>query len=170
LDAHTLFEIGSVTKTFTATILSTMVLDGTVKLNDPVSKYLPAYVHVPARNGKQITLLNLATQHSGLPRLPTNMDPQGSDPYAHYSTRDLYVFLNMYKLARDPGQSFEYSNLGVALLGDALANREHMSYAQLLQARVLGPLGMTETATVLSPSEQMRFAAGHDADNDPIAP
>lgn len=170
LDSHTLFEIGSVTKTFTATILSTMVLDGSVKLDDPVSKYLPAGVHVPSRNGKQITLLNLATQHSGLPRLPTNMDPGGPDPYAHYSIADLYAFLNTYQLPRDPGKSFEYSNLGVALLGDALANRAHMSYAQLLQSRVLGPLGMTETAISLTPSEQTRFAAGHDSDDDAVIP
>ncbi|HEY5093769.1 MAG TPA: serine hydrolase [Candidatus Eremiobacteraceae bacterium] len=170
LDSHTLFELGSVTKTFTATILSTMVLDGSVKLDDPVAKYLPAGVRVPTRNGKQITLLNLATQHSGLPRLPTNMDPEGPDPYAHYSAADLYAFLNTYRLPRDPGKSFEYSNLGVALLGDALANRAHMSYAQLLQSRVLGPLGMTETAISLTPSEATRFAAGHDADDDAVAP
>ena len=170
LDSHTLFELGSVTKTFTATILSTMVLDGSVKLDDPVSKYLPAGVRVPSRNGKQITLLNLATQHSGLPRLPTNMDPGGPDPYAHYSVADMYAFLSTYKLPRDPGRSFEYSNLGIGLLGDALANRAHMSYAQLLQARVLGPLGMTETAIALTPSEKMRFAVGHDVDDDAVVP
>jgi CubicO group peptidase (beta-lactamase class C family) len=170
LDAHTLFEIGSVTKTFTATILSTMVLDGSVKLDDPVAAYLPARVHVPARNGKQITLLELATQHSGLPRLPTNMDPGGSDPYAHYSIDDLYAFLDSYKLTRDPGQAFEYSNLGIALLGDALANRAHMSYDRLLRTRVLDPLGMTETAITLSPAERARFAAGHDSDNDSVPP
>ncbi len=170
LDAHTLFEIGSVTKTFTATILSTMVLDGSVKLDDPVSKYLPALVHVPTRDGKQITLLELATQHSGLPRMPTNMDPGGPDPYAHYSIHDLYSFLDSYKLTRDPGQSFEYSNLGVALLGDALANRAHMSYGRLLQTRILDPLGMTETAMTLTPTERARFAAGHDADNNSVPP
>jgi D-alanyl-D-alanine-carboxypeptidase/D-alanyl-D-alanine-endopeptidase len=169
LDEHTLFEVGSVTKTFTATILASMVLDGSVKLDDPVARYLPATVHVPTRDGKQITLLDLATQHSGLPRLPTNMNPSDSDPYAHYSIHDLYTFLTSYQLTRDPGQSFEYSNLGVALLGDALANRAHASYAHLLQTRVLGPLGMTETAISLSASEQQRFAVGHDADNEPVS-
>lgn len=170
LDSHTLFELGSVTKTFTATILATMVLDGSVKLDDPVSKYLPAGVRVPSRNGKQITLLNLATQHSGLPRLPTNMDPGGPDPYAHYSIADMYAFLETYQLPRDPGRSFEYSNLGIGLLGDALANRAHMSYARLLQTRVLGPLGMTETAIALTPSEKSRLAAGHDVDDDVVVP
>jgi len=170
LDAHTLFEIGSVTKTFTATILSAMVLDGSVRLDDPVSKYLPAYVHVPARDGKQITLLNLATQHSGLPRLPSNMDPLGTDPYAHYSLRDLYVFLNTYQLLRDPGQSYEYSNLGIGLLGDALAYRAHESYARLLQLRVLGPLGMNETTIARSHSDLLRLAVGHDADGDVVPP
>jgi D-alanyl-D-alanine-carboxypeptidase/D-alanyl-D-alanine-endopeptidase len=170
LDAHTLFEIGSVTKTFTATILSSMVLDGSVRLDDPVSKYLPSSVHVPARDGKQITLLNLATQHSGLPRLPSNMDPLGPDPYARYSLRDLYVFLNTYQLPRDPGQSYEYSNLGIGLLGDALAYRSHTSYVRLLQSRVLGPLGMNETTISPGQSARMRVAAGHDADGDVVAP
>ncbi len=170
LDAHTEFEIGSVTKTFTATILASMVLDGSVRLDDPVSKYLPAYVHVPTRDGKQITLLNLATQHSGLPRLPTNMDPGALDPYAHYSLHDLYDFLKTYRLPRDPGQSFEYSNLGIGLLGDALALKAHTSYAQLLQSRVLGPLGMRETTIAITPTDRVRLAAGHDADGAVVAP
>jgi D-alanyl-D-alanine-carboxypeptidase/D-alanyl-D-alanine-endopeptidase len=78
--------------------------------------------------------------------------------------------LDSYKLTRDPGQSFEYSNLGIGLLGDALANRAHMSYDRLLQTRVLDPLGMAETAITLSTAERARFAAGHDDDDNPVAP
>lgn len=171
LDAHTLFEIGSVTKTFTATILASMVLDGSVALDDPVAMYLPKSVVVPSRNGKQITLLNLATQHSGLPRLPVNLkadDPQ--DPYADYSLDDLYAFLKSYTLTRDPGQTFEYSNLGVALLGDALANKAGTPYVQLLRDRILKPLQMTETVITVAPALQLQVAAGHDADGSPTEP
>lgn len=168
LDSHTLFQIGSVTKTFTATILASMVLDGSVKLDDPVSKYLPATVRVPSRDGQHITLLNLATQHSGLPRLPTNLDAAGDNPYADYTIKDLYQFLGSYKLTRDPGQEFEYSNLGIGLLGDALANHARMPYAQLLGTRVLAPLGMRETAISMTPQLQGLLAAGHDADDNQV--
>ncbi len=171
LDEHTVFEIGSVTKTFTATILASMVLDKSVRLDDPVAKYLPRSVHVPTRDGKQITLLDLATQHSGLPRLPTNLDPTASDPYATYTVPKMYAFLSSYQLPRDPGASFEYSNYGIALLGQALANREHTSYAKLLQTRVLRPLGMSETALSSDMTAAMaaRMASGHDGDGNPTA-
>jgi len=169
LDEHTVFEIGSVTKTFTATILASMVRDGTVRLDDPVAKYLPASVHVPSRNGKTITLLNLATQHSGLPRLPSNLDAGSPDPYAHYTTQKLYAFLNGYKLTRDPGAGYEYSNLGVGLLGVALANRAHTAYAVLLRQRVLGPLGMDHTFIEAPGMMQALLAAPHTMDGD-VAP
>jgi CubicO group peptidase (beta-lactamase class C family) len=171
LDRHSLFEIGSVTKTFTATILATMVLDGSVKLDDPVAKYLPPGVHVPSRNGKAITLLDLATQHSGLPRLPDNLDPaDAKDPYAHYTVAKMYAFLSHYKLTRDPGAKFEYSNFAVALLGQALANREHTSYAELLQRRVLGPLHMNDTTLSLTPAQTPRFTVGRSIDDTVVPP
>lgn len=171
LDEHTVFEIGSVTKTFTATILASMVLDGSVSLDDPVVKYLPSGVNVPSRDGKQITLLDLATQHSGLPRLPSNMKPANpGDPYADYSLADLYAFLDSYQLTRDPGQQFEYSNLGVGLLGDALADRAGTSYATLLRDRVLAPLQMDDTSTVTTPAMQPYLAIGHDGDGAQTPP
>src|SRR5437773_5532624 len=75
VNGDTVFEIGSVTKTFTNLLLQDMVERGEVKLDDPVAKYLPESVKVPARNGKQITLFNLATHTAGLPRDPSNLTP-----------------------------------------------------------------------------------------------
>jgi len=171
LDEHTEFEIGSVTKTFTATILASMVLDHSVALSDPVQRYVPANVRVPSRDGKPITLLELATQHSGLPRMPNNFDSHDpNDPYADYSPAKLYAFLNGYALPRDPGAMFEYSNLGVGLLGDALANRAHTTYAELLRSRVLRPLGMDDTAIVASGEHPAGMAVAHDADGDVVKP
>ncbi|GAC1659632.1 MAG: serine hydrolase [Vulcanimicrobiaceae bacterium] len=168
LDEHTLFEIGSVTKTFTATLLSQFVLNGKVALKDPVAAYLPKTVRVPSHGGKAITLLDLATQHSGLPRLPSNMDgASAQDPYAKYTKADLYAFLGSYKLTRDPGAEFEYSNYGVGLLGQALANKAGIPYDVLLERDVLRPLRMDETSIKLTPELQSRFAAGHDSDGDP---
>jgi serine-type D-Ala-D-Ala carboxypeptidase/endopeptidase len=170
LDEHTQFEIGSVTKTFTATLLASMVLDHSVALADPVQKYVPATVRVPSRNGKRITLLQLATQHSGLPVLPSNMHPKDAqDPYADYTLAQLYAFLSGYTLTRDPGASFEYSNLGVGLLGDVLAARMRMPYAKLLRARVLAPLGMNETALVEpGVAQPARLALAHNPDGDVV--
>lgn len=170
LDAHTLFEIGSDTKTFTATVLADMALHGQVHLNDPVSKYLPG-VHVGSMGGTYVTLLNLAEQRSGLPRLPSNMDDvAGADPYADYSTADLYAFLNGYALTRAPGASYEYSNLGIGVLGQALANRAGVSYPALLKARVFDPLHMTETSVATVPAnDPVQLAVGH-ADGAPVGP
>ena len=114
LDGNTVFEIGSISKVFTALVLADMVRKGELALEDPVAKYLPDTVKVPARNGRQITLLDLATQSSGLPRMPTNFTPKDpANPYADYTIRQLYDFLSGYQLPRDPGERYEYSNLGL---------------------------------------------------------
>ena len=160
----TLFEMGSITKVFTATLLTQAVERGEVKLSDPVAKYLPASVHVPERGGRQITLQDLAQHVSGLPRMPTNFEPKDIDnPYADYTDDQLFAFLNSYALPRDIGSKWEYSNLGVGLLGEALARREGMSYEALLKTRILDPLGMTSSGITLTPDEKTRFAIGHDA-------
>jgi D-alanyl-D-alanine-carboxypeptidase/D-alanyl-D-alanine-endopeptidase len=170
LDARTVFEIGSATKVFTAALLMDMVIRGEVHLDEPIAKYLPASVRVPSRGGRQITLVDLATHTSGLPRLPSNLNPKDlSNPYADYTVDRLYDFLSGYQLTRDIGQQYEYSNLGMGLLGHLLALREGTSYEALLRARVLEPLQMRETAIVLSPELRSRLAVGHDAAGTPVA-
>lgn len=169
LDRNTVFEIGSVSKTFTATILSDLSMRRLLALDDPVATYLPKTVTVPARGAKTITLLNLATQHSGLPRMPDNFHPKNADdPYAGYMLEDMYAFLSGYKLKRDPGETYEYSNFGVALLGQALARSRNTTYATLLASEVTRPLGMHDTAIVLTASMESRFATGHDADGNVV--
>ncbi|TFG74278.1 MAG: class A beta-lactamase-related serine hydrolase, partial [Chrysiogenales bacterium] len=152
VDGDTVFEIGSVTKTFTATLLADMVQRGLLSLDDPVAKYLPKGVTMPSRGGKQITLLDLATQRSGLPRMPTNFNPADPDnPFADYTAKKLFEFLAGYTLPRDIGASYEYSNLGVGLLGEALARRAGKSYEALLTERIFRPLGMNSSGIVLRP-------------------
>ena len=163
LGINTVFEIGSITKVFTAALLADMVARGEVRFEDPVERYLPGFVRVPRRNGKQITLLDLATQFSGLPRLPGNMNPKDpTNPYADYSVDQLYAFLSGYELTRDIGEQFEYSNLGLGLLGHALALKAGKSYEQLLRERILDPLDMKDTRIALSRSMRSRLAQGHD--------
>jgi len=170
LDGNTAFEIGSITKVFTTALLADMVQRGEVRLDDPISKYLPSTVRVPARGGKQITLLDLATQSSGLPRLPNNLKPADmTNPYAGYSVQQLYAFLSSYELPRDIGAQFEYSNLGVGLLGHVLSLRAGKSYEALVTERILGPLKMNDTRIVFTPEMREHLAAGHDAAGGVVA-
>lgn len=164
VDGRTLFEIGSVTKVLTSLLLADMVRRGEVRLDDPVAKHLPPGTVVPTRNGKAITLIDLATHTSGLPRLPTNMAPKAPlNPYADYTEAQLDAFLRDYALPRDIGATYEYSNLGVGLLGRALAYRAGGDYEGVLRQRVLAPLGMTDTAIALTPDQAARFSDGHNA-------
>ena len=162
LNGDTIFEIGSITKVFTSLVLMDMVQKGEVAVTDPVSKYLPATVKVPERNGKKITLIDLATQSSGLPRMPDNFKPKDdSNPYADYTPEQLYQFLSGYQLTPDIGSQFEYSNLGGGLLGHALTLRAGKDYETMVKSRVLGPLEMTSTGITLTPDMKARLAVGH---------
>ena len=170
LDGSSVFEIGSITKVFTATVLADMVRAGEVSLDDPVQKYLPDRVHVPGHGGKAITLGSLSEQNSGLPRMPSNFEPADpSNPYADYTVDQLYDFLSGYELTRDPGAQFEYSNLGVGLLGHVLALRADTSYEAMVRARILEPLGMTHTAITLSPWMREHLALGHGSQGDVVS-
>ncbi len=171
LGGDTFFEIGSITKVFTNILLADMVLKGEVSLDDPVAKYLPAEVKVPSRNGKEITLLDLATASSGLPSLPSNLTPKDiGNPYADYTVQQMYDFLASHVLRRDPGSLYEYSNLGMGLLGHVLALRAGKTYEALLRERVLAPLGMRETFITVPVGKAQRFAVPHDGDLEVVLP
>ena len=162
LDGETVFEIGSITKEFTSLLLTDMARRGEVALTDPVSKYLPEGVKMPERNNRKITLADLSTHSSGLPRMPSNFKPKDeANPYADYSIQQLYDFLSGYSLIRDIGTRYEYSNLGAGLLGHALSRRAAMGYEALLRARVLDPLGMSNTRITLTSEMKARLAMGH---------
>ncbi|HLH42183.1 MAG TPA: serine hydrolase [Bryobacteraceae bacterium] len=170
LDGDTIFEIGSISKVFTSLLLAEMVSRNQVALDDPAAKYLPEHVKMPERSGKSITLLDLSTHTSGLPRLPTNMRPKDlRNPYADYSVDDLYQFLSGSELPRDPGSAFEYSNLGGGLLGHVLASRAGTDYESLIRSRVTRPLGMPDTGITLSSVQKQRMATGHTAMLAPTA-
>lgn len=162
------FEIGSLTKTFTGLLLADAVVRGQVALDDPVTKYVDAKGLV--RDGKTVTLRQLATHTSGLPRLPRNLAPANpADPYADYDAAKLRAFLDGNVLQETPGAGYDYSNLGAGLLGYALTSREG-GYEKVLRERVLVPLGMTDTGIALPRMQLARLAAGHDRNLDPSGP
>lgn len=156
-----LFEIGSITKFFTGLLLAQATIDGKASLDDPITKFLPPelslHAHVAA-----ITLRQLSTHTSGLPRLPGNLHPLSpADPYADYLEPQLYDFLRSFQPAKAPPQPADYSNLGVGLLGHLLARAYGVSYAELVRAKITGPLGMNDTTIALTDEQKTRFATPH---------
>ncbi|CAN7570143.1 serine hydrolase [Pseudoduganella sp. LjRoot289] len=167
-DARTVYEIGSATKTFTALLLAQAGAAG-AKLDEPVATLLPGLT-IPSYAGQPITLLDLATQSSGLPRLPGNMPMRQPDnPYADYTQEKLELFLRNHQLARRPGSAYEYSNLGFGLLGQALSAQAKLPYAALVRERITAPLGMESTAVELTADMRARLAPGHSATGQPAA-
>jgi CubicO group peptidase (beta-lactamase class C family) len=161
--ALTVYEIGSITKTFTAALLAEAIHSGRVKPDTAVATLLPGF-QVPARNGKQITLANLATQSSGLPYMPDNLVPADREnPFAGYDAAKLKAFLAGYELKRDPGEAYEYSNLGFGLLGFALAQPQ--SYGAVVRAKIFQPLGMTMSGVGLNDVMRAHLAIGHNRRN-----
>ncbi len=165
--ADSIFEIGSISKTFTGLILAQMIAQGEVKLDEPVRELLPPGTVAKPR-GAEITLLDLVTQHSGLPRMPDNFHPKDNEnPYADYNAAELYAFVAKHGVAKAADAPYLYSNLGFGLLGQALADRAGVPYPTLLKQEVTDPLGLKDTAINLSPDQQRRFIPGHDAKHRP---
>lgn len=168
--ADTLFEIGSITKTFTGLLLADMAARGEIGLNDPAAKYLPAGWTLPVR-GRPITLLDLTTHRSGLPRVPLNMPySDEGNPYADYTPALMREFLKIWVPDREPGVQYEYSNLGVALLGQILAWRAGTDYERLVRTRITGPLRMADTTIRTADRDMLRQAIPHDEFLRPVTP
>ena len=166
-------------KVFTSLLALEMDRRGEMKLDDPVAKYLPERVKVPAYDGREIALRNLATQDSGLPWNPDNLDrilnqdtkkpslkefKEASDAY---TVEDLYAFLSGHKLTNAPGTRFQYSNVGMALLGHAMELKAGANYESLVVNRICSPLKMDSTRITLTPAQKARLATGHFADGKP---
>ncbi len=166
-DADTAFEIGSVTKVFTALLAADAEARGELALDWPLSKVLPAGVTAPEHPEGPITLRQLATHTSGLPRMPGNFAPvDPGDPFADYDEAKLHEFLNAHQLGRAPGKAYAYSNVGMGLLGYVVAANAGGSWSATLAERVLQPLGLA--GTHLSPRSGQRAAVGHDAASRPV--
>jgi CubicO group peptidase (beta-lactamase class C family) len=169
--ADTIFEIGSITKVFTATVLAQMALEGLVSLDDPVQRFLPAGVELQVR-GRAITLADLATHTSGLPRLPKGLlwlaISERKNPYANFGVDSLEAAVSAARPRRAPGGKIRYSNFGAGLLGHVLALRAGKSYEELVVERICAPLGLSDTSIAVPEEKAARFAQGHNRRGKPV--
>jgi CubicO group peptidase (beta-lactamase class C family) len=168
VDGNTIFDVGSVTKTFVATVLADLVNQGVVKLSDPLEMYLPSNVTVPSYNGSKITLGDLATHTSGLPYWPS-----GWIWNKYYTTQQVYEFLSNSTFEDEPGTVAKYSNIGMGMVGQAISLKMGVPLIQLIDDRILNVLGMNSTGFamnktgILIPQDiKSRFAAGHMVGNE----
>ncbi len=145
-DRNTQFEIGSLTKVFTNLLLADLVAEGRVSYDTVIADLLPeAFVFDNAEVGR-ITLAQLATHRSGLPRLPANLAPSDpADPYQGYDEQRLLRGLASARPRQPLGSQYAYSNFGVGLLGHLLGEIDGRGYQQALTARVLSPLALSAT-------------------------
>jgi serine-type D-Ala-D-Ala carboxypeptidase/endopeptidase len=165
-NGRSILRMGSIAKVMAGHVLASMAADATVKLEDPLAKYAPAGAKVPSFDGRQITLVDLATHTAGLPReLPDTPDPQpGQNPFTRFQADAYWRWLSGATLPYAPGSGAMYSNLGFGLLGEALAKAGGKPYAALLKQRVTDPLGMADTATKLTDAQKPRAMTGLDLD------
>jgi beta-lactamase class C len=150
---NTLFEIASITKVFTTTALALNVLQGKMGLEDPISKYIPG-LDSPSSAISKVTLLDLATHTSSLPRVGGSWKEGG--------LQKIISFLQHWQPNFPIGTRYEYSNLGFGLLGYALETIEKRSYEEIIGEDILKPLGMHMTFTQVPESRLSLYAQGYN--------
>ena len=168
LSEENLFEIASLTKTFTGILLALAQEKGEIKLEEPVEKFLPNGLTLRDKNNEAIRLVDLATHRSGLPRLASNLQPLDvKNPYADFTEQDLLDFVKNFKATRVRNSQYEYSNIGFGILGYILTHvAKASSYAELVQERILKPLQMESTTA--DPQRFLnRIAKPHDSSGKP---
>lgn len=161
IDERSAFEIGSISKTFTAALLADQIAAGRMSLDDPLSRYLPEGTKVPGFEGRTITLRHLVTHTSGLPALPPRMVIRNArNPYAVLTEKQLFDSLAEVTLTQAPGSEWGYSNFAVMLLSQALSRSYRKDFETAVRERLFTPLGMT-ASFVSTPPAGVRVADGH---------
>lgn len=164
-DSETIFEIGSITKTFTALLMIDYLQSNSLSIESPINIFLPSDIPLLQHNGNQIRIKHLLNHTSGLPRLPDDleigMDP--TNPYKHYDSTKVFNFIRNFNLQTDPGQVWEYSNLGAGLSGIILERQNHKNYEQLLIENICNPLGLSKTKITLNADDSSNYAVGYNS-------
>jgi CubicO group peptidase (beta-lactamase class C family) len=168
LAGDALFEIGSVTKAFTGLLLAEMADCSEVALDDPVERFLPADVRLAKPDSRPVTLAALASHTSGLPHDADNYAPRdAANPFADYTVPRFYDFLRRWRPSDGAAGGHQYSNVGMGLLGHALALHAGVDFETLVRTRIAEPLGMGSTVVDLPEPLAARLAGGHDYDGRP---
>lgn len=164
--SDTVYRIGSITKMFTALMLLQLVKEGKAHLSDPVEKYLPEVNRVQGRfpGAPPITLVQLATHTSGLATEPDDVEKYTKGPVADWE-KVLIEALAQTKYAFEPGTRYNYSNIGYAILGAALARAAGQPYTDYIQRRIFAPLGMTRSTFELKDRTGPELARGYFVEN-----
>ncbi|WP_074406591.1 serine hydrolase [Aquimarina megaterium] len=164
VNENSVFEIGSISKTFTGVLLADMVIKGELNLDDPLQKFLPNGITAPTYDGKSIKLSQMSNHTSSLPGMPGNFAPVNSaNPYVDYTEKQLYTFLDNYQITRDIGSTYEYSNYSQGLLGHVLANKRQMSYEELMTEIIANPLQLENTRITFTHKMKENLAIGHNS-------
>jgi len=161
IDENTLFEIGSISKTFTTTVLAKYHIQEQLNLSDPMQDFMPTGIQIPEHSGNQIQLLHLANHRSSLPRLPDNLNTDGEQAFGDYTISDFKNFINSYTLPRAIDSEAEYSNIGFGMLGYLLKETQGQTYFQMLEEEILNPLGMENTVLHLADANTSNIAQGY---------
>lgn len=161
---NTIFEIGSISKTFTASAAVLWATSKGISLNTPINNFLPSTIPALTKDNQKIELLHLINHTSGLPRLSSDIDNgwNPNNPYAHYDSTKMYNYLKNYNLSRKPGVLFEYSNLGMGLVGQMLERQTGLTYEQIIKQFIAQPLGMSHTKIALTTEDLQNVAKPHD--------
>lgn len=172
------FEIGSTTKTFTSLLLAKLVTEGKISLDDPVSHYKPVYKNALSYNGKEITFRHLATHTSRLPRedmktirknLKENKQEK-NNPYKSFTSDHLHQFYIDFDLKKEIGTKWGYSNIGIGLLGNILAELEKFTYEEAIQKYILEPFQMKDTFITVGNERMDRYVKAYDKKGKRVPP
>ena len=166
--SQTIYEIGSISKTFTSLLLAQLIGEGKLQLDDPVHKFWPEPFKLIDSEQQAITFKQLATHTSGLPRLPNNLSPFAKDPYADYDRTQLLAAVKSGS-ANQSAVNYVYSNFAVGLLGESLAVIEQSTYNELITSKILQPLNLTQTYMTLDQVPESLLAQGYNGNSEASA-
>jgi len=171
--SDTLYEIGSMTKTFTAILTVQLQNEGLLSLDDPIIKFLPEFAGSDFDKNK-ITLYHLITHTSGIVEVPLRDYPKNIikllfrttkgkifPPRYSYDTSNFLQEVSQLKLKNNPGTKFRYSNSGVGLVGKILERVTNSTYEELIKSRILSILNMNNTTITISENHKEKLATGY---------
>jgi CubicO group peptidase (beta-lactamase class C family) len=163
-----IFEIGSITKTFTASLIMKLVKEGKLALSDPIQKYLPIQIAQDSFAGKTIILQDLITHTSGLSSGPSSFTLPyikallftPKNPNRNFKAKHYYRYLKKFKLNYVPGKNWEYNNAGYGLLGEFISKKNGMSWEESVQKNIFIPLGMRNSYFEIDKHNKDQFIIG----------